>query len=151
MIKKKYSRGNKMNKTIAFIAMFALVLAFVAAPVAAVSATMISGKITLSDNVTPVVGASVKVTCNAIDKLTTTDGSGMYYVFYTSTDCPNGSEVTTVATKDDMTGTSTGKVSLDLCRINTAIIDVSIPEFGIVLGGVALVGAFGAFMVMRKK
>jgi hypothetical protein len=31
------------------------------------------------------------------------------------------------------------------CREN------EVPEFGVVLGGVALVGAFGAFLIMRKK
>jgi hypothetical protein len=106
----------------------------------------------------PVSDAAVSATCNGYGpESTTSDIEGNYLVIYDYCDCSYGNEVSVTAEKDGQKGTNNvpewclGDPENEGCPIDIALLDVSIPEFGIVLGGVALVGAFGAFLIMRKK
>lgn len=140
-----------MNKLIALMAVF-FVLSMVA--VSAAPATMVYGKITLDDNVTPVVGADVTVDCNGNILATTSGADGMYYVFYPNTDCTAGDMVTVSVDYGDgeATGSGEGEVSFsEVCKINTSLVNVSIPEFGVIAAGVALIGAVAIFAVKRKN
>jgi hypothetical protein len=121
-----------------------------AASFAASTQTDVTGTVTNNGQV--VSGASVTVVCNNHSKTTTSDSTGAYLVTFSGKNCPDKSQATVVAHKAGKGGVSNGTVnpygSLDL---NVAIINVALPEFGIVTGiGAAVVGA-GAFLVIRRR
>ncbi|MEM4710893.1 MAG: carboxypeptidase-like regulatory domain-containing protein [Candidatus Woesearchaeota archaeon] len=133
-------------KAIAIIAMFFLMLGFVnAAPT-----TMVYGQVTDSSN-NPVSGASVSVDCNGNILNTVTDASGMYYVFYPALLCNVGDTAIVTVNYGDQTFTGTGTVDYSKeCRINVGVVNVQIPEFGVIAAGLALIGAIAIFAIRRK-
>jgi LPXTG-motif cell wall-anchored protein len=77
---------------------------------------------------------------------------GKYYAFIPQLNCAVGDNVLVQAVKDDATGQNNGSVGYDeQCRINTALINVQIPEFGVIAGGLALLGALGVVIYRRKN
>jgi len=145
-----------MNKIL-----IAIMAVFVLALVGAVSATVptltvISGTIYEADNSTVVPSAAVTVTCThaSVDyvRTTTSATSGSYGVVFPVSQCDVGDSVAVDAVKDGADGSSTGTVDHKrTCLVNTGIINVSIPEFGVIAGAVALVGALGIFVYKRKN
>lgn len=112
----------------------------------------VAGTITNAGN--PVAGASVSVTCGSTTLTSPTTVAGAYFVQFSSTDCPAGSTAHVTATKGGSSGSSSGTVNNLVSEptvINLAIVNVSVPEFGIVAGtGAALVGG-AAFMIVRRQ
>jgi len=140
----------------AIIALFAF--AFAATAVHAVEScdpsAIVTGNVYLSDGVTPVDQASVVVLCgNASNEMeATTDALGEYDVEYCDAAlCSNHDMVTVTATKDDMTGSNTGHVCSDhgQCPFNVAIVDVTIPEFGLVGAMIVLLAGIGIVAYRR--
>jgi hypothetical protein len=143
-------------KNILFIAIAIVALAMVGA-VSAVGPTLtvISGTIYQADNTTVVPNAAVTVTCthNSIDyvRTTTSSGVGSYGVVFPVSQCTVSDSVLVEAVSNGADGSNTGTVDhTGRCLVNTGIINVSIPEFGVVAGAVALVGALGIFVYRRK-
>ena len=97
------------------------------------------------------VGALVTVTCKGIVRTDTTDASGSYLVSFTTAQCPFGSTVKVVAKKGGETGVSSGTVQGLTTKLNVAIVNVSIPEYGlfgtIMAGGAGL----GLMAYMRRR
>jgi hypothetical protein len=133
------------------------VLAFFvfAVSVSATTLTVVSG--TITDNSAAVVSnAAVTVTCThgLVDtqKIVMSGVDGKYYAFIPQLNCAVGDNVLVQAVKDDATGQNNGSVGYDeQCRINTALINVQIPEFGVIAGGLALLGALGVVIYRRKN
>jgi hypothetical protein len=141
------------NTLYLILAVFALVLLSVSTM--AVTLTVVSGTITDQSNAV-VDGATVQVVCHhgsTDNTLTVTSGSdGKYYAFFPALQCNAGDTATVTATKGDASNSETGSISyLSSCRINVGIINVQIPEFGVIAGGVALIGAIAGFAIMRKR
>ncbi|GIU70294.1 MAG: hypothetical protein KatS3mg002_1530 [Candidatus Woesearchaeota archaeon] len=136
-----------MNKLFGIFAMFLLMVGFVnAAPT-----TMVYGQVT-DGNGNPMQGVPVTVTCNGNILNTTTDASGMYYVFYPSLQCDVLDTATVEVTIGDTTYTGEGTVDFSKeCRINIANVNLQIPEFGVVAAGLALIGAIAIFAIRRKN
>lgn len=138
-----------MNKFFIVSMMFLMTVGFASA---IVFNTQVLG--TVYDGEGPVSGAAVNVTCNAIVKSTISDVDGTYLVTYPQEDCGFNTAVHVVATKDDLTGENDGLtcISSEICDgIPVALVDVTIPEFGIIAGGIALIGALGIFIYKRKQ
>lgn len=111
--------------------------------------TNITGTVTNNGN--PVAAANVVVVCNSNSRSDDTDTSGGYLVQFTAAECPSGKNATVVATKDNKGGTNSKTVTAQTSKLNVAIVNVALPEFGVVAGmGAAVIGG-GAFMVIRKK
>jgi hypothetical protein len=127
----------------------------VAVPISASAmspSTMVSG--TVKSGSTALAGANVSVTCNGNVQTDTTDASGGYLVGFAASDCPAGSVAHAVATSGSQSGTGSGAVKQDGSdKLNVAVADVNVglPEMGTLVGGVAAIGAGGAFMVTRRK
>ncbi len=106
---------------------------------------------TVTNNGSPVSGAHVIVICHNNKKSTTTDASGSYLVQYNAGKCPAGSTVFVTATKGKKGGDSTGTASSVTTHLNVALVNVSLPEFGLITGvGATIIGG-GAFLVMRRR
>jgi hypothetical protein len=139
-----------MNKIIAMIIsvfMFVVMVGMVSALPTAISGTVVD-----ASNVA-VNGASVAVTCTHLavptTKTVTTNSLGVYNAYFSSTECNSGD---TAVAHTDGAADNTGKVDFNKnCRINTLKLNLQIPEFGVIAGAVALVGALGIFVYRRKN
>jgi hypothetical protein len=132
----------------------ATLAAAVMLPMAAMAAeggnTIVDGTVTNSGS--PVNGANVTVTCNGHTQTATTNSLGAYLVVFSAADCPVAATANVSAAKSGAgSGSNSGPVGpTDSAAINVGIVNVAIPEFGIVAGLLALLGAAGAFVVTRR-
>lgn len=128
------------------------VFALLAGVATAAPMTVVYGQVVGSDGTTPQVGVNVDVTCthNSVPTTRTvqTNGAGKYYAFFGSTEC--NVDDTAVAHTDGA-GDVSGEVDDNLqCRVGTLELDLQIPEFGVIAGAAALVGALGIFLFRRN-
>jgi uncharacterized membrane protein YfcA len=137
------------------IAMAALAVAVVSVSTvgaivhAAPGHTDVTGVVT--ENFVAVAGASVTVLCNGNTETDTTDASGSYLVSYLTAQCPFGSTVKVTAMKNGKSGTSSGTVTGITTKLNLAIVNVSIPEYGLI--GTLFAGGAGLGLIgyMRRR
>jgi hypothetical protein len=125
---------------------------FVFAPTASAldPTTIVNGQVT--ENGTPVGGANVTVVCNGHNRTATTNAQGKYVVTYDEVLCPDGKTATVVAQKGGMGGSNTGTVEgTGVAGLNVAIVNVAIPEFGLLTGAAGLAAAGGLFVFMRRR
>ncbi|HIH32501.1 TPA: hypothetical protein HA235_07390 [Candidatus Woesearchaeota archaeon] len=103
----------------------------------------------------PVAGVDVSVTCTHDSVDTTKDvasnGAGNYYAFFSPLECDDGDYVKVYAELGQATGEDDGIVSYGDCQINTALVNVTIPELGVIGAGIALVGAIAGFAILRNR
>lgn len=135
--------GMKKLLTGLLVALFASASITTATAHAAPPQTSITGVVT--ENQMSVAGASVTVVCNGHTETDTTNAQGAYLVNYLSADCPFGVTVKVTATKDGKSGVKSGTVRGITTKLNLAIVDVEIPEYGII--GALAAGGTGVGMV----
>jgi hypothetical protein len=134
---------------LSFAATVGIALLIPASSFALSAKTDITGVV--SNNGHPVSGAKVTVVCNNNARHDTTDGTGTYLVQFPATKCPAGAHATVVATKGKKGGTNSETIHSTTNKLNVNIINVSLPEFGLVAGvGASLIGG-GAFLVIRRR
>ena len=111
--------------------------------------TDITGVIT--ENHVAVANANVTVECNGNSRMDTTDTFSSYLGIFTTTECPFGTTVKVTAEKDGKSGVMTGTVQGITTKLNLAIVNVAIPEYGLIGGLTA--GAVGIGMIgyMRRR
>lgn len=110
--------------------------------------TDVTGVIT--ENSVAVAGANVTALCNGNTQLDTTDAFGSYLVIFTTAECPFGSTVKITAEKDGKSGVMSGTVQGLTTKLNLAIVNVSIPEYGLI-GTLAAAGAGVGFMAYARR
>jgi len=128
-----------------WILMLLLTAAFVSA-----EDVIIAGEITEDDKTTVVSGATVIVSCNSEVDSTTSDTDGIYEVEFSDSTCTVGDNVTVTASKDGMVGSNTSVVK-SYTTVNLAIVNVSIPEFGTITAGLALLGGAAVHYWRKRK
>jgi len=111
--------------------------------------TEVTGIVTEHGNT--VTGATVTVKCGATTKTDMTDSSGTYLVSFTAAQCPPGSIVTVSAQKGSMTGSKQGRIVGVTTKLNIGLVNVSIPEYGLIGGILAVVLGAGAIMYTRRR
>ena len=116
---------------------------------AAPGKTDVTGVVT--DNFVPVAGAMVTVLCNGNTETDTTDAQGSYLVTYLTAQCPFGSTVKVTASKGGRSGISSGTVTGVTTKLNLAIVNVSIPEYGLIATLLAGAGGLGMISYMRSR
>lgn len=105
----------------------------------------------ITENQVAVAGATVTVLCNGHTEVDTTDAAGSYLVTYPSQDCPFGTTVKVTAEKGDKSGVASGTVQGITTKLNLAIVNVSIPEYGLI-GGILAAGAgIGMIAYARRR
>ena len=121
-------------------------------PCAQADPAVVTGTVTDSEGNT-VEGADVTVDCNGYTGYATTNVNGDYFVCFDAADRGFNDELYAEATKAGLgtghndTETMCGETE---CFIPIGIVDVSIPEFGVIAAGIAVVGALGIFLHRRK-
>jgi len=139
-----------MKLLILFIALILLSTSTLAATATSISGTVVDG------NTQGVMDATVTINCehNGINttQVTQTDDTGTYFAFYPAIQCNVDDKVYVFAEKDEQSNSGQGTVAYDqTCQINTAFVNVTIPEFGIIAGSVALIGLVAGVAIMRRK
>lgn len=124
--------------------------------------TLVNGIIYNGHTGEPIEGADISVTCKDNHRARQRDNTitgiksledGTYFVVFDSIHCDEDDTVIVSATKDGVSGENQGKVhdnvvgSLDVAVVNVPLV----PEFGFVIGGLTVLGALGAFFIVRKK
>ncbi len=143
-----------MNKVISLIILNLMVISMlgVASAMAEPEQTLIAGKIYNVDFSDVIEGASVTVTCDDNIRTTTSLNDGDYSVTYDESSCNEGSSLTVSAVKGDLYGSDTGIIHDDVLGTwDLAIVNVPlVPEFGVIIGALTILGAVGIFFVIRK-
>jgi hypothetical protein len=135
------------NILFAMMAMLLLSVGMVAAD------SYVMGQVTDSSN-NPVANVELDVVCDEEAETTFTDANGLYVVGMSNPTCEPG-EIAYV-TAVDYGVTNSGEVcngpesNLRCDGIDLALVNLTIPEFGVIAGGIALIGALGIFMYRRK-
>ncbi|HSX01981.1 MAG TPA: hypothetical protein VLI05_01560 [Candidatus Saccharimonadia bacterium] len=114
---------------------------------ATASQTDVTGVVTAHQ--VAVANASVRVTCNGHTQTDATDTHGSYLVVFPVSQCMFGDTVIVSARKGSMSGVTSGTVRGITTRLNLAIVNVSIPEYGL-LGALAAGGA-GIGLIAYKR
>lgn len=130
-----------MKKTVLglLVAVFATVGITSASVSAAPPQTSVTGVVTESQMA--VAGATVSVLCNGHTETDTTNATGAYLVNFPSADCPFGTTVKVTAQKGDKSGVASGTVQGVTTKLNLAIVNVEIPEYGLI--GALIAGGMG--------
>jgi hypothetical protein len=157
-----------MKKILSLLILSVLCFGFVAACTGTgcnpIEKTEIKGKITYADSGDKAKWAEVTVTCfhDGTEYTRTTHSAkkgalkGWYSVLFPQSQCEAGDEVTVEATKGDLSGKVEGLVEdftsgkcfdLDLARVDVPLV----PEFGLIAGITAVLGALGMVFVVRRK
>src|SRR5688500_1367023 len=111
--------------------------------------TDITGVVT--ENHVAVANANVTVLCNGNTQTDTTDAFGSYLVIFTTAECPFGVTAKVTAEKDGKSGVKTGTVQGITTKLNLSIINVEIPEWGLI-GAITAGGAgIGVIALMRRR
>lgn len=110
--------------------------------------TDITGVVTA--NFVPVANATVTVLCNGNTKVDTSNAQGSYLAIFTTAQCPFGSTVRVTAQKGGRTGVASGTVQGITTKLNLAIVNVSIPEYGPV-GAITAGGAGLGFVAFTRR
>ncbi|CAN5191184.1 hypothetical protein BH09PAT2_BH09PAT2_01520 [soil metagenome] len=116
--------------------------------------TVIKG--TVSDsNGAGVNGANVSVVCDGVTRNTTTTSVGDYLVMFSRAECAQGDNATATATASEGTGSNDGTVQRFTfgpgLELDIAIINISVPEFGMVTGVVTAIGSGIAYLGLKRK
>src|SRR5512133_1998121 len=109
--------------------------------------TEITGVVT--DNSVAASGADVTVLCNGNTLMDMTDAYGSYRVAYPAADCPFGVTVKVTAEKGGKSGVRTGTVHGVTTKLNLAIVNVPIPEYGLI--GALAAGGMGIGLVAYTR
>jgi type 1 fimbria pilin len=155
-----------MGKLILLGALVLLMVSMISLTIAATTnpniTTVIAGKIYDSPNfetANGVSGANVNVTCNSINLTTISKGDGTYSVTFFENQgnyCPNNDSVSVTAEKDGV-GSGRGKgivynYTTIMPDLYIGVVNIAlVPEFGVIAGVITILGAVGAFFVIRRK
>jgi hypothetical protein len=152
--KLKLESGTMRKKIATIVAALSLLVTFAVPSIASAAPTTglktsVSGVI--MNNGKPVKGAHVTVVCDNNARSTKTNNAGQYNVTFPKGDCNVGDTVTVVASKGGKGGVSSGKVTTGTVKLNVAIVNVALPELGLVTGAGAALTAGAGFLVVRRK
>jgi len=124
-------------------------------------ATTVGGTIYQEDITNFISGADVEIICNHdgtdYTKTTTSGSYGEYSVLFNEGECDYGDQVTVNAqSSSGLMGTNQGIVSmtynLGCLTLNVGIVHVPlVPEFGVFVGLLTILSAFGVFFIIRRK
>lgn len=147
-----------LNLTLAAIAavgvfVFSAVSASAQFPV--ISETWVSGTV-YDGGGSPVSGGTVTVTCNGVNRFAGILSNGSYGVAYPQTECKVGDTVTASASTGAGSGSNSASVvntpiNGPIVDLDIAVIDITVPEFGLIGGMLTGMGSVAGYMYLRAK
>jgi hypothetical protein len=145
------NKGAHMKKLILglFIAAFVSVGVGTASAAPVPAQTDVTGVIT--KNQIAVVGATVTVMCNGNTLTDTSNAQGSYLAVFTTIQCPFGSTVKVTAQKGGNSGVASGTIQGITTKLNLAIVNVAIPEYGLIGALTAGGTGFGIIAFTRRR
>ena len=144
---------------LAMTLMVFLAIGVVAADIPETTTTTIVGKIYNADFSDTISNATVIVTCDGNNETTMSDVLGSYGVSYSDADCPVNSTLLVYAEKGNLSGMAGGDVNdannlgidVNLGVVNVPIDVPLVPEFGLILGSLTIVGSIVVFFIIRRQ
>ncbi|HEV2413135.1 MAG TPA: hypothetical protein VGS28_05040 [Candidatus Saccharimonadales bacterium] len=138
----------------------AMAMVLIPAAAATAASTIASGQVT--DNGKPVGGASVTATCYNKKGGPIASGSGItssskvglgdYFIGLNPNKCKPGDKVVVSASKSSASGQNSAPDRKSGVKgLDVALVNVSIPEFGLAAGIVAASVVSGSFLIIRRK
>jgi hypothetical protein len=115
---------------------------------------IVGGNIWNADGGSKIAGAQVIVECNDHEINTTSSSEGEYGVEFNNSQgdiCVVGDTVTVTAISGDSSGSNTDTVEDFKLTVNLVIIDVMVPEFGVIIGMLTILSAVGVFFFVRRE
>lgn len=117
--------------------------------------TLVSGTVYDSSNV-PVSGGSVTVNCGSASKTVAIGSDGRYEASFTQAECKKGDAASANAStsKGSGSGSSTvydGQNEGYHCNVDVAVIDITVPELGVVGGAVSSVISVAGYLAMKSR
>lgn len=138
------------QKIIALLAIVVVSAGLVSATANATSpTTAVTGVVT--ENFTAVPNANVTALCKGHTQADVADAQGSYLVLFPSADCPFGSTVKVTASYGGHGGASSGTVNGVTTKLNLAIVNISIPEYGMIGGAIAGSAGIGMIIYSRRR
>ena len=116
---------------------------------AAPTVTRVTGVI--AHNNEPMADAEVTVMCGGATETDVTDQGGSYLVAFAAADCPLGSVTHINAKKGSLSGSASGDVQGVTTRLNTAVVNASLPEYGLIGGILAAGVGIGLVAFTRRR
>jgi hypothetical protein len=129
--------------------MFASVGVATASASATAAQTDVTGVITA--NSVAVAGATVKVLCDGTTLMDTTDAHGSYLAVFPIAQCAFGETVKVTATKGGYSGVATGTIQGITTKLNLSIVNVAIPEYGVIGAFTAGGAGIGLLALARRR
>jgi len=117
--------------------------------------TVITGTVFGPDG-TPVNSGSVSVQCGTASLATQSRPDGTYGVTFSQNNCKVGDTAAASASTPEGSGSDSEVVQNSVVNgpivdIDIAVIDITVPEFGLVGGMITAIGAVGTYMYMKTK
>jgi len=129
-----------------------------------ITKTIVEGRVYYADTNQSAGNANVTVECNHNGTISTRNThsvnfgflKGTYFVLFPQNQCISGDDVTVSATKDGLSGEEEGTIKNWITKrcldIDIGIVNVPlIPEFGLAIGVLTLVGAVSIFFFVRRR
>jgi hypothetical protein len=107
--------------------------------------TDVTGVITKNHSTVAVAGATVTGDCNGHMMSDTTDAHGSYLLVYPTTMCAFGDTIHVTATDGSLSGANSGTIQGITTKLNLAVVNVDIPEYGLI--GAIAAGSAGIGLV----
>lgn len=125
------------------------------AQTALIAQTWVSGTVYGPDN-TPVSGGSTNVNCGGTNKVATINSDGTYAVSFTQDECSAGDTASATASTSEGSGSSSTtvqntSVNGPIVDLDIAVIDINVPEFGVIGGALTGLASVGGYLVMKAK
>ena len=131
--------------------------ALTATPVSAqvIAQTWISGTVYNASHV-PVSGGSVNVHCGSATQVATIGADGSYGISFSQSQCKAGDTAAATANTSDGSGSNSTTVTNTtvngpIVDLDVAVVDITVPEFGLIGGIITMIGASGSYLYMRAR
>lgn len=112
--------------------------------------TIIKGTVTDSNNA-PVNGGSIVVNCGSATKNATIGSNGKYSVTFTKAECKNGKPADATANTGSGSGSNSGTVNASVYVLNIQVLNIDVPEFGVVGGAVSGLVSMVGYVLMKSR
>ncbi len=127
--------------------------AFAQVPI--IAQTWVSGTV-YSQSGTPVNGGTTSVNCGGIVKTAAINADGSYAVSFTQEECSAGDTASATANTSEGSGSNSApventSVNGPIVDLDVAVIDITVPEFGVIGGALTGLASVGGYLVMKAK